>query len=244
MAACKFGVALGTCTQVSKFISGSGEVDLCGRCLVRTGDYFALLPKRHLPVEPPFTTSFKAIPSLGQSSSVEHWRVYCSGVCQNSHSGIAVVVASPHSPPSKWLVRRRQLPELRTEAQMEVAAVIEAVGMARTLNRTNTAPLLWMLIDSLGAIQGLLGSARGGLDPVTHAQLQSAWHAIEFAATLVHVEYASKDPVYRQCVIHAKHACQNEHGLLETFFLDGTHGYISADPPLSFLPLSAYTRSE
>ena len=220
------------------------QVDLCGRCLVRTGDYFALLPKRHPPAEPPFTTSFQAIPSLGQSPSVEHWRVYCSGVCQNSHSGIAVVVASPHSPPSKWLVRRRQLPELRTEAQTEVAAVIEAVGMARALNRTNTAPLLWMLIDSLGAIQGLLGSARGGLDPVTHAQLQSAWHAIEFAATLVHVKYASKDPVYRQCVIHAKHACQNEHGLLETFFLDGTHGYIGADPPLSVLPLSAHTRSD
>ena len=145
---------------------------------------------------------------------------YCSGVAQNSNSGIAVIVARPHAP--------RQLAEPCTEAQTEAIAVVEAVNMARALIRSGTAPLLWMRTDALGAIQGLLGSARGGLDSVSHAQLQSAWQSIEYAATLVHITCTCTDPVYHQVLVHAKQACRSEHTMRETFFLDGTHGYRTA----------------
>ena len=44
-----------------KFYPNLHEVDLCHRCLLRTGDRFWLLPQTHPPIDPPYPSSYQVI---------------------------------------------------------------------------------------------------------------------------------------------------------------------------------------
>ena len=218
------------------------EVDLCGRCLLRTHEHFTLLPRRHLPVEPSHRTSYRATPALKTGLAASNWRVCCSGASSQEVSAVAVIVAPPHFPQQRWLVRRCKLAEVRPSSQVDVAAMLEATGMCKSLIQSHAAPVLHLITDAIYAVQILYGAAKSGGDLMLHARVRSCWHAIGHAVQVSCILPSSKDPLYAQAVYHAKMACLNEHDQLETFFIDGSYGYVGQRPEIRRLPLSAFSQ--
>ena len=219
------------------------QVDLLGRCLLRVKDHFTLLPMRHVPVEPPFLASYQATPVLRAGGVANaNWRVYCVGVAELSAVAIAVIIAAPHAPRNRWLVRRYKLTEARTQTQADLEALLEAMSMCKSLIRSNTAPVLQAVTDSLVAVQCLFGAVRSLTVHVLSSRLQALWHLVAHAVHVSYIACPAKDPLYEQALLHAKLACTNLHNDLETFFLDGSSGHVGVRPSLRELPLSAYTR--
>ena len=155
---------------------------------------------------------------------------------------MAVIVAPQHFPQQRWLVRRCKLAEVRPSSQVDVAAMLEATGMCKSLIQSHAAPVLHLITDAIYAVQILYGAAKSGGDLMLHARVRSCWHAIGHAVQVSCILPSSKDPLYAQAVYHAKMACLNEHDQLETFFIDGSYGYVGQRPEIRTLPLSAFSQ--
>ena len=184
--------------------------------MLRTKDFFTLLPRRHVPIEPHHPVSYVATPTLRMPLSKDTWRVYCSGVAQNEATAVAVIIVPPHAPKGRWLVRRYQLPARSSETEAELTAMLEASTMCKSLIRSNTAALLQLVTDSLLAVQVLFGAVRSASHSILHARLQSNWHLIGHVVHVSCVGHPCRDAIYEQAVLQEKTAwsCNIPKGIL------------------------------
>ncbi|CAE7604548.1 unnamed protein product [Symbiodinium necroappetens] len=82
----------------SKFYSDLCDVDLYGRCLLQVGDIFKLLPFRHVPVEPPYGTSFEVVPEAEAEIDADCLQVCSDGGCKHGCGSLAVTFLAPYAP--------------------------------------------------------------------------------------------------------------------------------------------------
>ena len=79
-----------------RFYADLHHVDLCGRCLLRTGDRFWLLPQTHPPIDPPYPSSFQHVPHTEEATEAACFCVACDGSRKGVHLGLGVAILPPY----------------------------------------------------------------------------------------------------------------------------------------------------
>ena len=178
----------------SKFYQDLCSVDLHGRCLLQVGDNFKLLPFRHVPVQPPYGTSFEVIPEAEVESDVDCFQVCSDGGCKNKIGALALTILAPYSPLEDAVVVHARIPDFATNIKAELLAAVQALKHIKILLRYfPSIPFVYMT-DSMLVVQVLEELANITCHPSITHELLSLWHQVCRLGKVVHVRGHSGHP--------------------------------------------------
>ena len=171
----------------SKFYSDLSSVDLHGRCLLQIGDTFKLLPFRHVPVEPPYGTSFEIAPEAEAETDTDCLQVCSDGGCRAGKGSLAVTFLAPYAPLDEAVIIHGKISEPCTNIKAELLAAVQALKHIRTfLSYFPSIPFVYMT-DSMLVVQALEELANITCHPSTVHELLSLWRQVCRFGRVVHV---------------------------------------------------------
>ena len=151
-------------------------VDLEGRMVRKTGEYFQLLPMRHPPVEEPYPCSYQEIAAASDDSQDCALTVSCDGSSKDKLGAFGVVLLPTYGDLDKAVLASGRVPGECTNIRAEIRAAVQALRMIRELTQVQPSISVELQTDSLFVIR-LLSDAF--LTP-THArdvaQLLDLWN--------------------------------------------------------------------
>ena len=181
--------------QPLKYYPEINQVDLCGRCLLQTGETFCLLPFRHVPVEEPYEAPYRFVPS-----PVVHVAEACLQVCsdgshKNKLGAFAVSFLAPYAPIQDAVVAQGKVEGDCTSTKAELRAAIQALRMIRAaLPHIHDVPIVFMT-DSSFVLQVLDEQCRFNCHPHDLHQLLNLWREVCPRTTKQHVRGHSGHPL-------------------------------------------------
>ena len=173
-----------------RFYADLHHVDLCGRCLLRTGDRFWLLPQTHPPIDPPYPSSFQHVPHTEEATEAACFCVACDGSRKGVHLGLGVAILPPYGsfPQDVVVFRQRGGGSPATNIRAELLAATKALEMClQILEKFPGIPVM-LLTDSAYVLQVLEGGGVGFAHVSLQAGLCMLWHRCSDRVILKHVK--------------------------------------------------------
>ena len=174
------------------------EVDLCGRQLLQNGEFFSLLPIRHVPVESAYAVSFQCLDHerefrVSDPVTSEHLlRVYSDGSAsqhrgQQGSGGAAVVILPPYATIEQAVVSHFKIPAPCSNIEAEVRAANHALYMIETLRRHYPSLDIQFCTDSQYVLQVLEGAFVGTHHASVTNELLCRWSKLCLHVQASHV---------------------------------------------------------
>ena len=164
------------------------EVDLLGRCLLQIGDRFKLLPFRHVPVEPPYGTSYEVVPEVHFSVDTALIQVCSDGGSKSNEGSIAVTLLAPYASLEEAVIFQQKIPRPCSNNKAELLAGIAALKHIRTvLSFYPHIPFVYMT-DSMLVLQALEEYANVTCHPHVVHELVHLWRQLCKHGKAVHVK--------------------------------------------------------
>ncbi|CAE7836810.1 nmt [Symbiodinium sp. CCMP2592] len=165
------------------------SVDLCRRCLLRTGDRFWLLPQTHAPIDRPYPSSFEHVLDAEDQDDIGHFCIACDGSRKGVLMGAGVALLPPYGEvPSDVVIAGYPISGgPSTNIKAELIAATKALEMAlRILERFPGIPVL-LQTDSAYVLQVLEGGTVGFAHVSLQAGLCMLWHRCRSRVRAMHV---------------------------------------------------------
>ena len=174
-------------------------LDLKGRMLVQNGDFFSLLPIRHVPVEAPYAASFEKISHAAEHILIapeasEHLlRVFSDGSASQQRKndaregGAAVVVLPPYGDIQEAIVSYFRIQAPCTNIEAELRAACHAMYMIETVLRAHPYLPTQFCTDSQYVLQVLNGSFVGTHHASVTNELICRWSRLSLRVEASHV---------------------------------------------------------
>ena len=177
------------------YYSDLERVELHGRSLLQVGETFTLLPFRHVPVEPPYLSSFTYVPGPTAETNEACIQVCSDGSHRNNIGGVAAVFLSPYSRIEDAVIAQAKVQGPCTSTKAEIRASILALTMIRSaLPFLGDIPIIYMT-DSSFVLQVLEEQCLFSCHPHDLHQLLSLWQSINTRVTKQHVRGHSGNPI-------------------------------------------------
>ncbi|CAE7306848.1 unnamed protein product [Symbiodinium sp. CCMP2592] len=230
----------------SQFYSGPPEqVDLCGRQLLQNGDFYSLLPIRHVPVEAPYSTSFLRLDHGTESQALEEvatehlFRVFSDGSASQNRGtpgcgGAAVVLLPPYQTIENAVVSYFKLPAPCTNIEAELRAACHAMQMIETLLSFHPQLQVTYCSDSQYVLQLLDGAFQGTHHASVTNELLCRWSKICLQVEASHVR-AHRGILLNEVADHfAKIAAAQGHFAKTYRTLSSSHARITSQADRAF----------
>ena len=174
-------------------------LDLKGRMLVQNGDFFSLLPIRHVPVEAPYAASFEKISHAAERLLVapeasEHLlRVFSDGSASQQRKndvregGAAVVVLPPYGNIQEAIVSYFRIQAPCTNIEAELRAACHAMYMIESILRAHSFLPIQFCTDSQYVLQIPNGSFVGTHHASVTNELICRWSRLSLRVEASHV---------------------------------------------------------
>ncbi|CAE7306866.1 unnamed protein product [Symbiodinium sp. CCMP2592] len=231
----------------SQFYSGPPEqVDLCGRQLLQNGDFYSLLPIRHVPVEAPYSTSFLRLDHGTESQALEEgatehlFRVFSDGSASQNRGtpgcgGAAVVLLPPYQTIENAVVSYFKLPAPCTNIEAELRAACHAMQMIETLLSFHPQLQVTYCSDSQYVLQLLDGAFQGTHHASVTNELLCRWSKICLQVEASHVR-AHRGILLNEVADHfAKIAAAQGHFAKTYRALSSSHARITSQADRAFV---------
>ena len=172
-----------------RFFPDLHEVDLCHRCLLRTGDRFWLLPQTHPPIDPPYPSSFKHVQDTEEVDEVSCFTFACDGSRKGTLLGAGVAVLPPYGeiPKDAILCGFPVRGAPATNIRAELVGATKALEMCLQLMTKVPEGRIVLLTDSAYVLQVLEGGTVGFAHVSLQAGLCMLWHKCSDRVRIKHV---------------------------------------------------------
>ena len=196
------------CEGTSYYTTPPEELDLRGRMLVQNGEFFSLLPVRHVPVETPYAASFEKIDHeperaiLNPETSEHLLRVFADGSATQNQKrnslpgGAAVVVLPPYGQIEQAVVSYFRIPAPCTNIEAELRAACQALHMIEAILQAHPHVPIQFCTDSQYVLQVLNGSFIGTHHASVTNDLICRWSRLCLKVEACHVR------AHRGCLLN------------------------------------------
>ncbi|CAE7653091.1 unnamed protein product [Symbiodinium sp. CCMP2592] len=165
------------------------QVDLCHRCLLRTGDRFWLLPQTHPPIDPPYQSSYQVTENSECQDEVSCFCVACDGSKKGRKlgGGVAIMPLYGEVPQDVVVCGYPFQGAPFTNIRAELLAAIKAVEECLQILDKFPGAAVILITDSAYVLQVLEGGAVGFAHVSLQAGLCMLWHKCRGRVRAKHV---------------------------------------------------------